>query len=48
MYCAFPVFVLFFSIKRVVNILLGKEDREVIEPVKEAFDEEKETAEAKE
>ena len=47
MYCAFPVFVLFFSIKRVVNILLGKEDREVIEPVKEASDEEKETAEAK-
>lgn len=49
MYCVFPAFVLFFSIKRVVNILMGKEDREVIEPVPEAFapESEKETAEIK-
>ena len=32
MYSVFPIFVLFFSIKRVVNILRGKEDQEVIEP----------------
>ncbi len=32
MYSVFPLFVLFFSIKRVVNILRGKEDQEVIEP----------------
>lgn len=44
MYCIFPAFVLFFSIKRVVNILLGKEDRDVIEPVSEASADEKETA----
>lgn len=35
MYAVFPFFVLVFSVKRIVNILLGKEDREVIEPVKE-------------
>ncbi len=36
MYCIFPAFVLFFSIKRVVNILMGKEDREVIESAAKA------------
>lgn len=44
MYCIFPALVLFFSIKRVINILLGKEDRDVIEPAPEASAEEKETA----
>ena len=49
MYCVFPAFVLFFSIKRIVNILMGKEDREVIEPAPEASasETEKETADMK-
>lgn len=36
MYAIFPMFVLFFSVKRIINILLGKEDREVIEPINAA------------
>lgn len=46
MYSVFPAFVLFFSIKRIVNILLGKEDREIIEPVQESNSENKEKAKA--
>lgn len=50
MYAIFPILVLFFSIKRIVGILLGKEDREILEPVKDdnfQSGDEKETAKVK-
>ena len=50
MYAIFPLLVLFFSIKRIIGIMLGKEDREILEPVKDdgfQSDDEKETAEVK-
>lgn len=50
MYAIFPLLVLFFSIKRIIGIMLGKEDREILESVKDdgfQSDDEKETAEVK-